>query len=251
MSFRISLVGRVIEIHSTYKKLYNMCQNYIISEDIKSEPDIIIDITDNDLQNEFAKTNKEQNPTISQMLFNMRKPSLECIAAMYKIAGELLNYDTILLHGVVISRESKGFMFSGSSGIGKSTRAMVWREVYPESSIINGDKPFIHLMQDGVYAYGSPWCGKEGWNENTKVPLQAIFLIERSDGDTIETIHRINNSNAFPELLKQTLRFDDKEKMKKNLNLLEALNEKVGIYKLHSGPTKEAIRLAYNTAQKS
>ena len=41
------------------------------------------------------------------------------------------------------------------------------------------------LIIDGkAYAYGTPWCGKDGINQNKKVPLQGIcFLIQSKENN--------------------------------------------------------------------
>ena len=38
---------------------------------------------------------------------------------------------------------------------------------------------------EALVAYGTPWCGKEGWNTNTCAPLKALCLLERGEKNEI------------------------------------------------------------------
>ena len=44
----------------------------------------------------------------------------------------------------------------------------------------NGANP-----SDALLAYGTPWCGKEGWNTNTCAPLKTLCLLERGEKNEI------------------------------------------------------------------
>ena len=46
--------------------------------------------------------------------------------------------------------------------------------------IINGDKPIVRKTDEGIFVFGTPWCGKEGFNENIRVKLKSICILERA-----------------------------------------------------------------------
>ena len=172
---------------------------------------------------------------------------LETIGAYRKIAEVMTAYDTFVMHGSVVATAEQGYLFTAPSGTGKTTRTKLWLDNIPDSMVINGDKPLIKVADDAVYVYGTPWCGKEGWNTNTSVPLQAIFLLERSDnGNTLE---EVSFAEAFPFLLRQTYRPDDPEAKRKTLQLLQKMAGKVRIYRFRSEPTAEAVRMAWEKAR--
>jgi len=157
------------------------------------------------------------------------------------------NCTPFLMHGAVIAMDDQAYMFTAPSGTGKTTRIRLWQKQYPSSIIVNGDKPLIRISKDKIIACGTPWCGKEGWNTNTMVPLRAIFLLERSDERN--SIEEISLGSAFPALLQQTYRPDESELMRKTLLLLKSLEGKVKIFKFRSTPTVDSICLAYETVR--
>ena len=54
-----------------------------------------------------------------------------------------------------------------------------------ELSDSTGENPSNALSSDTLLAYGTPWCGKEGWNTNTCAPLKALCLLERGEKNEV------------------------------------------------------------------
>lgn len=244
MTFTIQLAEKAIEIKSLYDQTYKMCTGYIPEERSAEKPDLVIEITQEDIVQE-AEAAKAENQKIGKH-YNISPAQLETSAVYRKIATELLPFDVILMHGSVISTAEKGYMITAPSGVGKTTRSRIWTECIPDSVIVNGDKPLLQVTDDCIYAYGTPWCGKEGWNANTSVPLQAIFLLERSEKGN--WITGMSFAEAFPQLLHQTFRPDDANAKRKTLQLLQKMAGKVRIYRFCSEPTAEAVRMAWEAA---
>lgn len=166
-----------------------------------------------------------------------------------KIVNALIPYGIFLMHGSVVSSDNEAYMFTAPSGVGKTTRTKLWLDLYTSSIVINGDKPLIKITETQAIACGTPWCGKEGWNTNTMVPLKAIFLLERTgDGET-SSIEEVSLGKAFPFLLQQIYRPKDFDLIKTTVSLLKSLEGKLQIYKFRSTPTEESVRLAYETAR--
>ena len=109
--------------------------------------------------------------------------------------------------------------------------------------------PFIKVTDTQLLACGSPWCGKEGWNTNTMVPLRAIFILERVCEGEENSIEELSIGKALPTLLQQTYIPEDAHLAKSVINLLMNFNGKVKFYKFRSAPTPDAVRLAYETAR--
>ena len=142
-------------------------------------------------------------------------------------------------------------MFTAPSGIGKTTRIRLWREIYPDSIIVNGDKPIVKVEHNRILVCGTPWCGKERWNTNTMVPLRAVFLLERVNTNEETIVEEISFEMAFQTLLKQIYQPINLEALKKTISLLASLNGKVKIYKYLSSPTLESVIRAYEVSNKS
>ena len=47
-------------------------------------------------------------------------------------------------------------------------------------TVVNGDKPLVKATEDGIFAYGTPWAGKENLQTNMRTRLTDICFIHRS-----------------------------------------------------------------------
>ena len=233
-AFRMRVARRTVEVKPMYGEVRELCRDYLILPE--GGADITAEIDPEDIR-------REETEAVRQGQGIIPPARLETSAVLRRIAAAMPRYDTFLMHGTVISTAGQGYMITAPSGTGKSTRARLWADHIPDSLIVNGDKPFLRVGEDGVTAFGTPWCGKEGWNVNMSVPLRAVFILERSEtGDSVE---RLSFGEAFPALFRQTYRPDGADERRKTLALLQAMGGKVNIYRFRSGPTLEAVRLAY------
>lgn len=242
-TFRIRVANTIIRIGHFYSTIVFLCHDYIVHS---GKPDFSVEASLEEivaLRREVPKSERE----IPGIAFRYADEALEPIVLHKKIVEGLINFDTLLLHGATIATNNNAYIFSAPSGVGKSTRAKIWLETYPDSFIVNGDKPLIKITDGEAFACGTPWCGDEGWNTNTMVPIRAIFLLERAEEGEASTIEEISLGKAFPFLLQQIYRPSEPGLMHKTIHLLKALEGKVKFYKFRSTPTPEAIRLAYET----
>ena len=76
--------------------------------------------------------------------------------------ARLLQYDGMLLHASCVEKDGKAYLFSAKSGTGKSTHTHLWLRAFPDSRIINDDKPAVRRMDGTFYACGTPFSGKNG-----------------------------------------------------------------------------------------
>ena len=100
-------------------------------------------------------------------------------------------------------------------------------------------------MDDGWYAYGTPWCGKDGINQNKKVPLGAICFIKRGQENKIR---RLDIKEAVPNILRQTTRkLKDPKKMMSLLDLVDKLVREIPIFELECTKEIDAAKLSSET----
>ena len=274
MVFQIRLADKIIEIHSLYKNVYSLCSDYLeppFAEEASMptnkypvEPSLRIQVTEEDIEREIRETARvrlEEMKLRHKLLgaaqfikqpndIDAYTPEIYETTAVYrKIATDILKYDTFVMHGSVVATQGVGYMFTAPSGVGKTTRTKLWLDHIPGSIVVNGDKPLLRVTEDKVYAYGTPWCGKENWNTNIFVPLRAIFLLERVQDGEDTTVTELRFSEAFPILYRQTFRPDKIEARRKTLHLLQAMSERVKLYRLRSDRTAEAVLLAWEVAR--
>ena len=99
---------------------------------------------------------------------------------------QVLKFNGMRLHSSAVVVDNKAYLFSGPSGMGKSTHTQLWQTVFGEKAqIINDDKPVLRRLDGKWYAYGTPWCGKDGINLNQKVPLAGICFLQQASDNKI------------------------------------------------------------------
>lgn len=83
-----------------------------------------------------------------------------------------------LLHSSFVEMDGKAILFTAPSGTGKSTQARLW-ETYRGARVINGDRTVVTMGEDGVFAYGIPYCGTSGICQSAVLPVAAIVYLSQ------------------------------------------------------------------------
>jgi hypothetical protein len=90
----------------------------------------------------------------------------------------LLRHQGLLLHASLIKYKDRALVFSGPSGVGKSTQADLWR-THLGAAILNGDRAALRRTGEGWTAYGCPYAGTSGIYCNDSAPLHAIVVLRQ------------------------------------------------------------------------
>ena len=214
------IAGHVIELGAVSPKAVRRFSDFSSEE----KPELFVHITRERLDYELIHYRAtEKQP----YLINERQ---EFVTLLRMLSETLIDYDTFLMHGAVIAADGKAYLFTAPSGTGKTTHIRQWLERLPGAFVVNGDKPFIKTSGDGTppLACGSPWGGKENLYTDAMVPLKAVILMERAEDNHME---RVSFAEAFPTLLQQVYRPEDKGKMRKTLQLMQRLNPAVSFWR--------------------
>lgn len=195
--FSMKIAGQVAAVTAAFDSTQEYFRAYLTEE----APDFAIEVTAAD--REF-----EQEASIAEALEEGIRPRvytgphLERAAVQRKFAEHLFDCRTLLLHGSTVAVDGKAYLFTAKCGTGKSTHTRLWREVFgSRAQMVNDDKPFLRLTEDGILACGSPWSGKHGLASNITVPLQGICILQRGAENRIR---RIDVEDAMAMLLHQT-----------------------------------------------
>lgn len=162
----------------------------------------------------------------------------------------LLRYDGMMLHSSAVEMDGKAYLFSGQCGMGKSTHTRLWQSTFGEAAqVFNDDKPALRYLDGKWYAYGAPWCGKDGINQNKKVPLAGICFLRQAPHNKIT---RLTPKEALSRVFSQT---GNKFKRVENLDLLirqvDKLVTKIPVFELENRPEPEAAKLSYETMRQA
>lgn len=241
--FMIKVAGRVAAVTAMYETSKQYCEDYLCEE----KPDFSVEITATDLALERAKSIKtslaegRDDTAISDS-------QLELTAIQRKIAEQLFAYNTIVFHGSAVAVDGAAYLFTAKSGTGKSTHTRLWRKLLGERAVmVNDDKPFLHMTDEGVMACGSPWNGKHHLGSNICVPLKAICILERGEENQI---CRIKAEDALTMLMQQSNRPMQAKWMPKYLELMDKLAGNVAFYRLHCNMDLDAAQVAYEGMSK-
>ncbi len=160
------------------------------------------------------------------------------------ICSRFAMFETLLLHGSLVDWCGNGIVFTGFSGVGKTTQAELWKK-HLNGEIINGDKVFIRKIDSEVFAYGLPWHGSSGYCLDKKVPLKAIIALRQSPENRITRLNDIQCMEYFmPHIFLPSW---DENSLSFALKTLNYIIEKVPVWLLECRPDEDAVLLTKNT----
>ena len=169
----------------------------------------------------------------------------EALIVYRKICDLLAPRGVILLHGATVKTGGRAYAFCAPSGTGKTTHIRLWLSLFPDRvTVLNGDKPLLRREGESFTVYGTPWCGKEGWNKNDKAPLSAICFLERGEKNAIR---RLSKEEALGRIFEQLLKPSGALGIDGLLSTVDGLLSAVPMFLLSCNISEEAARLSYDT----
>ena len=163
--------------------------------------------------------------------------------------GLLLRFQGLMLHSSAVELGGRAYLFSGPCGMGKSTHTRLWQQTFGSAAqVFNDDKPALRRLDGKWYAYGTPWCGKDGINQNKKVPLAGICFLKQAPENKIR---QLSPMEASQRIISQTLRnFNFAQSLDLMLGHVEKLAFEIPVFELENRPEPEAARLSYETMRR-
>ena len=150
----------------------------------------------------------------------------------------LIQRNRLILHASLLNTQFGGLIFSGPSGIGKSTQAELWEE-YEEAEQINGDRPILYKKENVWMGYGSPYAGSSKCYVNKGVPVRAIMLLAQGEDCRIMPLRK---SEAFREIFRNCTVYSwDREFVERVITLVTELVSDIPIYRLICTPDQRAV----------
>lgn len=156
---------------------------------------------------------------------------------------KLLKYYGTYLHSSAMLFEGKAYLFSATSGTGKSTHTQKWIKRFGDDKvkIINDDKPSFRLIDGKCIVYGSPFAGGTDVQENISAELGALVFIERSETNSIE---KIPPSRSVSMLISQSPKSLSEKSGDRQLEIYSEILTKYPVYLLRCNLDDEAVDVA-------
>ncbi|MBQ7379366.1 MAG: hypothetical protein IJW70_06750 [Clostridia bacterium] len=224
--FCIKVADVCVEIDNRYCLVEDVCRDYIVKGECV--PAFRVQISSD-----------EVHRMLSGATWNLTAPMAESYLINRALCRKMAEYDAYLFHSSVITYRGKCIAFSGKRGTGKSTHTALWREkLGKEVTVINGDKPLLALRNGELIAYGTPWCGKEGWQTNTSARLDAVVFLEQAK---INAINPIDKQTFTHKISEQILPPANRDTADKFVELLHHTVEHVPAYVLSCNMSTAAV----------
>ena len=229
--FKICLAQKTVLLKSRFNFLQTFCKDYLFP--FEGAPDIIAEVKKEDVEKEIEIAEVETTEEYA-----------ECLCLYREIAEKLPEFDRLVMHGAAITHENRAVLFTAPSGTGKTTHIKLWKKAFGSKvDIINGDKPILHIQNDGVIVHSSPWAGKENYQKNRNAPLKAICIIKRAEKNRT---YKVDPKEHLPFILHQIYLPKNGEMAQKTLQLFNSIISQIPVYIVECNISENAATAAYN-----
>ncbi|GAF04143.1 SynChlorMet cassette protein ScmC [Saccharicrinis fermentans DSM 9555 = JCM 21142] len=143
----------------------------------------------------------------------------------------------LLIHASAIEDGGQGILFTGVSGIGKSTMARLWGEC--GACVLNDDRLVLRLFDREVRLYNNPMpYYKQAPKQSI---LKKIFLLKQSPLNYIQPLKGVQ---AYSRVLGNFIQqFYEPAMVKKHLDIAEEIIAKVAVYEVGFKPDTDIVRM--------
>lgn len=159
----------------------------------------------------------------------------------------LIHKERLCLHASCVKSGYGSILFTGPSGIGKSTQANLWCQTH-DAYEINGDRPVLSKSDSCWIAWGSPYAGSSRVHLNESCPIKAIVVLKQAESCQIR---KLNLSEAFRAIWSGLTVYSwDKNFVEKASDLTIQLIQQVVVYELCCTPDERAVECLENELRK-
>lgn len=169
--------------------------------------------------------------------------------ALFHIGLEklLLAKERLILHASCVETGFGGILFSGPSGIGKSTQGDLWCQT-ENAVLLNGDRPILGKDGGKWMAYGSPYAGSSHCHINRSTPVRALVMLRQAPDCSIRVLPA---AQAFRRIMEQvTTNIWDASFVSAACALVAQFMEDIPVYELSATPDARAVQLLKETLHK-
>ena len=205
---KYKIADLIVEMNPKYGETVKLAEPFLYNG--SREADFKLDVSDEYLSDLMSRA--AEGEKIEQM---------ENFALSGAFNRRAINFGTMLIHSSALIYDGGAYLFSGDSGVGKSTHTRLWLKAFGDKvHIMNDDKPVVKLYDDKAVAFGTPFDGGSGIALNESYPLKAIIFVERGEENSVRVPE---NKEIIQKLYFQTARMVNRETAEKMLTNIERI----------------------------
>ena len=172
----------------------------------------------------------ENSANTSKTVFPLEYPMGPLL--LYYIA--LFN-NAFMIHASGISDKSRGLLFTGFSGIGKSTMASLWLK--NGAKLINDDRLIVRKIKDKYFMYNTPMYYKSA---PQKSELTNLFILKQTP---VIQAKKLTGAMAVSRLMAFCIQHDFEQKLiEKHLDMFSDLCTEIPLYELGFSPNEKVVK---------
>ncbi len=232
MKFSVKIADVTAEIIHGHEYIKELCRDYICSE----EAEFSVCADENEVRELYKKGQGRATLGVC-----------EATSIHRNLTNELAKKGVLLIHSAAIERKGKAYIFLAKSGVGKSTHIRLWQKCFPDTRVINGDKPYYRFENGKLRVYGSPWRGKEMLGENCTAVVEGICFLSRGEQNICR---EISKSEAVMRIFHQVLIPSDSQTQEIFMSKLDEIMSNVPMYSLYCNMDDGAAITAYGEMSK-
>lgn len=158
--------------------------------------------------------------------------------SLFALEKQMVQHSSMILHCSVLKIDDQVILFSGPSGIGKSTHADLWvRE--RNTRVINGDRTLLHKNEGLWMSEGWPICGSSEICHNERYPIRAVVFLDQAAENQGQ---RLGYFESVKQMITQiTVNSWDTVFVRKIWEMVEDFTGEIPVYYYACNLEKEAV----------
>lgn len=144
----------------------------------------------------------------------------------------------VMIHSCGVSDKGQGLLFAGTSQMGKSTIANLWKNENG-GTLLSDDRIIIRKKNARFWIYGTPWHGDAKVCSPERAALERIFFLKHAKDNNIR---KITQMEAMSRLIVCSFpTFWDKKGMEFTLKFCAELAKRIPCYELGFVPDESIL----------
>lgn len=163
-----------------------------------------------------------------------------CVALGKSVLHAMPVFGGITFHASCIKYREEAVMFAAPSEGGKSTQSALWKKYLSDVQYINDDTPIIKKKNGCYHAFGTPWAGTSGINNNIHAPVKALVYIKQGKENKL---YKMDDKESIIRAMRSVRTQFFSPQKERQIKILFDFIRSVPVYELTCDMSREAVML--------